>query len=170
MKKLFVVSIVSLTTSNCFANPLDDCTLQNMVGVTSDAAAKFVRQSCLGKISRNIDKSEISFEPSAEARTTSSRKTDLYITFKNKSRFAITGMTIRVATGPGKGARIFDYDINNFLEIYEGEGFVSGLPPDPASYLQIRPFSSVRFKTQLGEQLEQGWRWDVVSFSGYEGK
>jgi hypothetical protein len=38
----------------CEANPLDDCTLKNMAGVTSDAAAKMVRQACLGQISAPI--------------------------------------------------------------------------------------------------------------------
>jgi hypothetical protein len=51
MKKFYGILIAALlpcVSSN--ANPLDDCTLQNMAGVTSDAAAKFVREACIGKI------------------------------------------------------------------------------------------------------------------------
>jgi hypothetical protein len=40
---LGVFKVILLPIAECGANPLDDCILQNMAGVTSDAAAIFVR-------------------------------------------------------------------------------------------------------------------------------
>lgn len=51
MKILFVIITFATSLSECLANPPDDCTLQHMAGVTSDAAAKFIRKSRLGKTS-----------------------------------------------------------------------------------------------------------------------
>lgn len=57
---LGIALLVVLAGAPCGANPLDDCTLENMVGVTSDAAAKLVRQACLGQISAAIPPNQLS--------------------------------------------------------------------------------------------------------------
>jgi hypothetical protein len=54
-----IVVLAALAATPGQANPLDDCTLKNMTGVTSDAAAKFVRQACLGQISAPIPPEEL---------------------------------------------------------------------------------------------------------------
>jgi hypothetical protein len=42
------------------------------------------------------------------------------------------------------------------------------LPPDPACYLQIKPFSTVTFSIQIREPaLPQGkWSWKILSAKG----
>src|SRR5262245_30730373 len=95
-----IAVLAALVGMPCHANPLDDCTLKNMVGVTSDAAAKFVRQACLGQISAAIPPEELA-SVKATAGMGKGQFDDsnhLYITDQNNSRYAITEMIIRVST------------------------------------------------------------------------
>jgi hypothetical protein len=151
------------------ANPLDDCTLQNMAGVTSDAAAKFVREACLGKISASVPLDQLWVEATANiAQGQFSRENHLYLNFQNKSQYAITELMIRITTG--SGAKWNDYEVTRFMPIYTGPGIVTGLPPDPASYLQIKPFSTVYFSFQVREQIpdkNDKWSWRTVAAKGY---
>ena len=73
-----------LTGTPCQANPFDDCTLKNMAGVTSDAAAKFVRQACLGQISPAIALEELSLKATA-AKTRSGMTTKRQISIRYPS-------------------------------------------------------------------------------------
>jgi hypothetical protein len=133
---LRVFIVILLPIAECGANPLDDCILQNMASVTSDAAAKFVREACLGKISSNIPLDNLWVESTgsiAPDRFTSSNA--LYIHLENKSQYAITELMVRITTG--NGSKWNDYRVTRFGGIYTGSGFVTSLPPDPASYLQI---------------------------------
>jgi hypothetical protein len=116
------------------ANPLDDCTLKNMAGV---AAAKFVRQSCLGQISAPIPLEELA---SAIA-------------------------TAEASMGKGQFDNSNQYQAPNL----GAGGYVTGLPPDPATYLQIKPFSTVTFSVAIREpNLPLGkWKWDILSAKGY---
>lgn len=157
--------LAALAGTPCQANPLDDCTLKNMVGVTSDAAAKFVRQACLGQISTAIATEELSIQATAAMGSGQfDDSNQLYITVQNKSRYAITEMMIRVSTE--KDAKWNDYEATNFFQISK---YVTGLPPDPANYLQIKPFSTVTFSIAIREpNLPQGqWSWQVLSAKGY---
>lgn len=165
---LGIALVVVLAGAPCEANPLDDCTLKNMVGVTSDAAAKFVRQACLGQISAPIPPDQVALIH-ATARMGAGQfdqSNHLYITVENNSRYAITGMMVRVSTDKGEKAN--DYEVTNFYQP-PSYGIATGLPPDPASYLQIKPFSTVTFSVAIGEpNLPQGkWGWDILSAKGY---
>ncbi len=170
MKKffgIFVVILLPCAISN--ANPLDDCTLQNMTGVTSDAAAKFVREACLGKISSNIPLDNIQIETTGTIeRDQFSSSNALYMHLENKSQYALTDLIVRVITE--NGAKWNDYRVTQFLEIYTGPGIVAGLPPDPASYLQIKPFSTVYFKFPIREQIPDKntkWSFRLIAVKGY---
>jgi hypothetical protein len=158
-----------LTGRPCQANPLDDCTLKNMAGVTSDAAAKFVRQACLGQISTAIAREELSLKATAAMGSGQfDDSNQLYVTVQNNSRYAITEMMIRVATE--KDTKWNDYEATNFYQIPQIPGYVvTGMPPDPATYLQIKPFSTVTFSIAIREpNLPQGkWSWRVLSAKGY---
>jgi hypothetical protein len=163
---LGIVILMALPFTPCQANPLDDCTLKNMAGVTSDAAAKFVRQSCLGQISTAIAPEELSIQATAAMGAGQfDNSNHLYITVQNNSRYAITEMMVRVATE--KDTKWNDYEATNFYEI--PKYLVTGLPPDPAAYLQIKPFSTVTFSIPIREpNLPQGkWSWKVLSAKGY---
>jgi hypothetical protein len=75
---------------------------------------------------------------------------------------------IRITTS--NGTKSNDYRVTSFVPIYTGPGIVTGLPPDPADYLQIKPFSTVRFSFQIGEAIpnkNEKWRWDILSAEGY---
>jgi hypothetical protein len=50
---LGVFIVILLPIAECGANPLDDCILQNMAGVTSDAAAIFVRVNFIKHTARS---------------------------------------------------------------------------------------------------------------------
>jgi hypothetical protein len=157
-----------LAGTPCQANPLDDCTLKNMAGVTSDAAAKFVRQACLGQISTAIAPDELSIQATAAMGSAQFDDSNhLYVTVQNNSRYAITEMMIRVATE--KDTKWNDYEATNFYQIPKPGVIVPGLPPDPAAYLQIKPFSTVNFSIAIREpNLPQGkWSWQVLSAKGY---
>jgi hypothetical protein len=94
----------------------------------------------------------------------------LYLHVQNKSQYAVTEMMIRVITE--NGAKWNDYRVTNFLEIYTGPGFVTGLPPDPAAYLQIRPFSTAYFKFPVREAIPDKnakWSFSIVALRGYLG-
>jgi hypothetical protein len=166
---LALLALMTATFGSCKANPLDDCTLQNMVGVTSDAAAKFVRQACLGKISAGIPPNELWVEATAAiAKGQFSNDSQLYLDLQNKSQYAITELMIRITTNNGTTRN--DYRVTRFVPIYTGPGIVTGLPPDPADYLQIKPFSTVRFSFQIREAIpnkNEKWRWDILSAKGY---
>ncbi len=135
------------------ANPLDDCTLKNMAGVTSDAAAKFVRQSCLGQISTLIPPEELLIKATAAMGPEQYKQSNhLYVTIQNNSPYAITQMMIRVATD--KDTKWNDYEVTNFARdtVYFGEP-----PSDPTTYLQIKPFATVTFSFAIREpNLPQG--------------
>jgi len=140
-----------------------------MAGVTSDAAVKFVRQACLGKISANIPPEKLRIEATANiAQGQFSGESRLYLNFQNKSPYGITELMIRISTG--NGAKWNDYEVTNFMPIYTGPGIVTGLPPDPASYLQIKPFSTVYFSFPIREQIpnkSDKWSWGIVAAKGY---
>ncbi|MGA3304024.1 MAG: hypothetical protein ABSC72_12155 [Methylovirgula sp.] len=157
-----------LAKTPCQANPLDDCTLKNMAGVTSDAAAKFVRQACLGRISSAIAPEHLSIQATAAMGSGQfDDSNQLYVTVQNNSPYAITEMMIRVATE--MGTKWNDYEATNFLQIPKPGVIMTGLPPDPATYLQIKPFSAVTFCIAIREpNLPQGkWSWQVLSAKGY---
>jgi hypothetical protein len=89
---------------------------------------------------------------------------------QNKSSYAITALMIRIKTS--NGTKSNDYRVARFVPIYTGPGIVTGLPPDPADYLQIKPFSTVRFAFQIREAIpnrNEKWRWDILSAEGYLG-
>ena len=161
--------IAGLLSGKCAANPLDDCTLQNMVGVTSDAAAKLVRESCLGKISSNIPPDDLSIEANGTiAKDQNSTSNALYVHLANKSRYAITELMVRVTTE--NGAKWNDYRVTRFLEINTGPYIVVGLPPDPASYLQIKPFSTAYFSFPIREPTPDKnakWSFRILAAKGY---
>src|SRR5580700_2033840 len=167
MRTAGIVVLATLAGAPCQANPLDDCTLKNMVGVTSDAAAKFVRQACLGQISAAIPGEELG---SVKATAAMSKgqfddSNHLYNTVQNNSRYAITEMMVRVSTE--KGAKSNDYEVTNFYQP-PSYGIATSLPPDPATYLQVKPFSTVTFSVAIREpNLPQGkWGWDILSAKG----
>jgi hypothetical protein len=166
-----IAVLAALVGMPCHANPLDDCTLKNMVGVTSDTAAKFVRQACLGQISAPIPWEELGSLKSTAAmgKGQFDDSNHLYITVQNNSRYAITEMMVRVSTE--KGAKSNDYEVTNFYQAPNLGigGYVTSLPPDPATYLQIKPFSTVTFSIAIREpNLPQGkWGWDISSVKGY---
>ena len=163
-----IVVLAALACAPCQANPLDDCTLKNMVGVTSDAAAKFVRQACLGQISAAIPGEELGSVKATAAmgKGQFDDSNHLYITVQNNSRYAITEMMVRVSTE--KGAKSNDYEVTNFYQP-PSYGIATSLPPDPATYLQVKPFSTVTFSVAIREpNLPQGkWGWDILSAKGY---
>lgn len=157
-----------LAAAPCQSNPLDDCTLKNMAGVTSDAAAKFVRQACLGQISTAIAPDALSIQATAAMGSGQFDDSNhLYVTVQNNSRYAITEMMIRVATE--KDTKWNDYEATNFYQLPKSGVIVTGMPPDPATYLQIKPFSTVTFSIAIREpNLPQGkWSWRVLSAKGY---
>jgi hypothetical protein len=163
------IALLALLGAPCKANPLDDCTLKNMAGVTSDAAAKFVRQACLGQISALVPPDQLSLLHATAGMGAAQfdQSNHLYVTVENNSTYAITEMMVRVSTD--KGAN--DYEVTNFYQppnLPVG-GYVTGLPPDPATYLQIKPFSTVTFSFAIREpNLPKGkWGWDVLSAKGY---
>jgi hypothetical protein len=162
-----IATLMMLAGTPCQSNPLDDCTLKNMAGVTSDAAAKFVRQACLGQISAPIPPNELSLLHGTAAMATGQfdDSNHLYITVENNSPYAITEMMVRVSTENGK--KLNDYEVTNFYQVTKY--VVSSPPPDPASYLQIKPFSTVTFSVAIREpNLPQGkWGWDILSAKGY---
>jgi hypothetical protein len=163
---LAIVILTALPFTPCRGNPLDDCTLKNMAGVTSDAAAKFVRQACLGQISAAIPPEQLLIQPTAAMGPGQFDDSNhLYVTIQNNSRYAITEMMLRVATE--KDTKWNDYEATNFYEI--PKYVVTALPPDPAAYLQIKPFSTVTFSVSIREpNLPQGkWTWRVLSARGY---
>jgi hypothetical protein len=151
------------------ANPLDDCTLQNMAGVTSDAAAKFVRQACLGKISTAIPLENLNITGTAAIdRRQYENGNALYLRLSNKSQYAITELMIHMTFKNGKVSN--DYRVTNFLHIYTGPGIPTGLPPDPASYLQIPPFSQVYFAVPITQETpdkNNKWTWGILGAKGY---
>jgi hypothetical protein len=156
---------VALPFTPCQANPLDDCTLKNMAGVTSDAAAKFVREACLGQISKPIPPEELSTKATAAMGPEQYNQSNhLYVTIQNNSPYAITEMMIRVATD--KDTKSNDYEVTHFVRdtIYLGSP-----PSDPTTYLQIKPFTTVTFSFAIREpNLPQGeWSWRVLSAKGY---
>lgn len=157
-------------TTRILAGPFEDCTLENMRGVTSDAAAKFVREACLRKISSEIALEEVRMDIKATAniaKTQFSASQSLYVNLQNNSKYAITELTIRISTEDGK--QVNEYRVNQFLEIYTGPGIVSGLPSDPASYLQIPPYSTRYFAFEVRESPpgQKPWKWNVVGLQGY---
>ena len=161
------IALLAVLARACEANPLDDCTLKNMAGVTSDAAAKFVRQACLGQISAPIPPDQLALIH-ATASMGAGQFDDsnhLYITVENNSRYAITEMMVRVSIE--KGAKSNEYEVTNFYQVTKY--VVTALPPDPATYLQIKPFSKVTFSVAIREpNLPQGkWSWDMLSAKGY---
>jgi len=162
---ILVLAVLAATPGR--ANPLDECTLKNMAGVTSDAAAKFVRQACLGQISAPIPPEQLSLLHATAAMGAGQfdDSNHLYITVQNNSHFAITEMMVRVSTE--NGAQGNDYEATNFYQV--PKYVVTGLPPDPATYLQIKPFTTVTFSIVIREpNLPQGkWGWDLLSAKGY---
>jgi hypothetical protein len=140
-----------------------------MAGVTSDAAAKFVREACLGKISEDIPLDKLSVEMSGNITPSQSGgSTAFHIHLENKSPYAITELIVRITTA--NGSKWNDYRVTNFLPIYTGPGIVTGLPPDPASYLQVKPLSSVYFSFPIREQVpskEDKWSAEVTAAKGY---
>jgi hypothetical protein len=106
---LGVFIVILLPIAECGANPLDDCILQNMAGVTSDAAAKFVREACLGKLSSNIPLDNLWVESTgsiAPDRFTSSNA--LYIHLENKSQYAITELMVRIIRAMDRNGTIIE--------------------------------------------------------------
>jgi len=167
LRTIGIALLATLGGAPCDANPLDECTLKNMAGVNSDAAAKFVRQACLGQISAPISPDQLSLLHATAAMGAGQfdDSNHLYVTVANNSHYAITEMMVRVSTE--NGAKTNDYEATNFYEI--PKYVVSGLPPDPATYLQIKPFSTVTFSVPIREpNLPQGkWGWDILSAKGY---
>jgi len=164
--KFGIAALMMLAGVPCQANPLDDCTLKNMTGVTSDAAAKFVRQSCLGQISAPIPLDKLTVHATAAMGAGQfDDSNNLYVTVENNSPYAITEMMIRVSTENGKKSN--DYEATNFLQVTRYP--ITALPPDPANYLQIKPFSAVTFSITIREpNLPKGkWGWDILSAKGY---
>jgi hypothetical protein len=168
LRTIGIALLATVSVAPCKANPLDDCTLKNMAGVTSDAAAKFVRQACLGQISAPIplDQLALIHATAGMGPAQFDQSNHLYITVENNSRYAITEMMVRVSTN--NGAKTNDYEATNFYQP-PSVGIATGLPPDPASYLQIKPFSTVTFSIAIREpNLPQGkWGWDILSAKGY---
>jgi hypothetical protein len=167
---LYVLTVLSACALESDANPLDDCTLKNMVGVKSDTAAKFIREACLGQISSNIptDKLTIESNGSIGQDRYNSSSNALYLHLQNKTPYAITELVVRITTA--NGSKQNDYRVTNFLEIYTGSGMVIGLPPDPASYLQVKPFSTAYFSFPIREPVpgkNDKWGFQIISASGY---
>lgn len=156
-----------LPMAEASGNPLDDCTLQNMAGVTSDAAAKFIREACLGKISSNIPIEKLKIESKgAFGKDQYSSSTAFYLSMEDNSPYAITELMIRITSG----AKSNEYRVTRFLAIYTGPGIMTALPPDPASYLQIKPFSTIYFSFPVREEVpnkNDKWSYGVISAKGY---
>ena len=167
-KFLFGIFVSFLSFSDCRANPLDDCTLENMRGVTSDAAAKFIRESCLGKISSPIPTEELKIATKgAIGKDQYSTSNAFYLTLENNTPYALTEIMVRIVTG--NGSKTSEYRVTRFLQIYTGPGIVTGLPPDPASYMQIKPFSTIYFSFPVNENPDKNEKWSfgVFSAKGY---
>jgi hypothetical protein len=145
--------------------------LKNMAGVTSDAAAKFVRQACLGQISAPVPPDQLALLRATAGMGAGQfdKSNHLYITVENNSHYAITEMMLSVSTE--KSTKWNEYEVTNFYQPpnLPAGGYVTGLPPDPATYLQIKPFSTVTFSVAIREpNLPQGkWEWDILSAKRY---
>jgi hypothetical protein len=160
-----IVSVVVLGITTCQANPFDGCTLKNMAGVSSDAAAKFVREACLGKVSSEIPLQTVLVTPTAVIGSDRvSGGSNLYINLNNQSPYAITELMAVIESN----SQTTYFEATNFLEVPAGLGVIAGLPPDPADYLQIKPFSKVYFAVPIGQLVTKGkWDWNVISAKGH---
>jgi hypothetical protein len=162
---LGIAGFAMLANTFCYANPLDDCTLKNMVGVTSDAAAKFVRRACIGQISAAIPSEELSIQATAAmGKGQYDNNNTLYVTIQNNSHYAITEMMIRVSTD--NNTKWNDYEVTTFAP---ARFMLGSPPPDPTVYMQIKPFTTVTFFVDIREPNlpNEKWTWRVLSAKGF---
>ncbi len=163
---LSVVTLVPVVAAH--ANAFDDCVLENMRGVTSDAAANSIKVACLRKNSVILSMEELRGLRlvGGSYGTFGFRNTPGFTAeVKNDTGYIITEITfaISVAGGQNEFFRADDF-------FYQEPGVIyTGPPPDPSVQLRIDPMKSKKFQFEADRpeiDKKKKWSWFIAGAKG----
>lgn len=150
-----------------------DCVLKHMQGVTSDAAAYTVKQTCMRTAETVLNLATVPFLQHSTAYFWKSPFADggygLFITVNNDSYFGITELEIQIEAKDGKP--IENYNVRRFFEASPGN-LIVGSPKDPSTTYAIRSglhtfYVPIRQITNPPDNWFQTYGWSIIGAMGY---
>ena len=154
--------------SPALANALDDCVLNKMAGVTSDAAAKAIKEACLRKNSVVIDEGDLrglSIVGGGYGRYGIRNTAGFNAEVKNDTGYIVTEITFGIIIADGQPEY---FRVDNFF--YEEPGVIyTGLPPDPTVSMRIDPGRSHKFQFSADRpeiDKKKKWNWFIAGAKG----
>jgi hypothetical protein len=162
------IAVMLCTTGQVGANALDDCVLKNMPGVTSDVAAKAIKEACLRKNSVQLDEAELSglrIVSGGYGPFSFLNVPGFSVEVKNDTGYIVTEITLAISIA---GAAAEQFRIDNFD--YQEPGTVrTGLVPDPTVLMRIDPGRSRKFQFSADRpeiDKKKKWSWMLVAAKG----
>jgi hypothetical protein len=159
-------------TGEAQANAFDDCVLENMRGVTSEAAAKSIKTACVRKASVELSADDVKGVKGLQAfygTYSTSNTSGFTVEVKNDTTFIVTEITFGIQVADGE-ADYFKAD--NFM--YWRPGVVyAGLPSDPTVLMRIDPLTSKMFQFSANKPeiaAKKKWTWFVAGAKGIPAK
>lgn len=150
------------------ANAFDDCVLDRMAGVTSDAAAKAIKEACLRKSAVVIDESGLRglrIISGGYGRYGVRNTAGFTAEVKNDTGYIVTEITFGITIADGQPEY---FRVENFF--YQEPGVIyTGLPPDPTVSMRIDPGRSVKFQFSADRSeidKKKKWNWFVAGAKG----
>lgn len=138
---IFSCLFSSVTYAGWLGGPsdYDECILESMKGVTSDVAAKMIRQSCQKKFPKKTPEDNSVELPSSviEKIKGNAKMTGGYYEgtiFNGDNEWHITSLTVRIVDNKTKQYRDYKTRVGQVLEVY------SPIPPLTSGEFNFKPF------------------------------
>lgn len=170
MKKTVFLAAAALAWAGpALANAFDDCVLDKMAGVTSDAAAKAIKEACLRKNSVVIDEGDLRglriVGGDGYGRYGISNTAGFTAEVKNDTGYIVTEITFGIVIADGQPEY---FRVDNFF--YQEPGVIyTGLPPDPTVSMRIDPGRSRKFQFSADRpdiDKKKKWNWFIAGAKG----
>ncbi|GAB9240847.1 hypothetical protein [Bradyrhizobium diazoefficiens] len=167
-KIVFLATAALAWAGPALANAFDDCVLNKMAGVTSDAAAKAIKEACLRKNSVVIDEGDLRglrIVGGGYGRYGISNTAGFTAEVKNDTGYIVTEITFGIVIADGQPEY---FRVDNFL--YQEPGVIyTGLPPDPTVSMRIDPGRSHKFQFSVDRpeiDKKKKWNWFIAGAKG----
>lgn len=174
-KWLIALLITALWSGYSYGSVLDQCVLEHMQGIKSNAAAYDIKLACLRQVSKKFPTDSLAAFTNAKARYGELQFPDhgsygLYVTFNNNSGYTFTQVTIAVTNK--RTSATARYVVHNFAPPEPPGAIAAGPPLDPTENdrmgLGLHTFS---FKIEEAAPSASAWystySWEVISAKGF---
>jgi hypothetical protein len=163
----------TLLSGSASASEFDRCVLEHMQGVSSDFAAKSIKQSCVRTAEHELPVSVVGQARAGYGNVSYGVGSDprLVISLNNVSGYTISEITIKLER-KGRDAQVYVIRDFPYVPHLLPGMIIGGPPPDPTTEMIIGP-GNREFWTEVSPSpdaadFKSAPSWDVVSTKGWK--